>query len=96
MWLKSKKDNMKPMRSTRFPCEGAQVLREREVGKVVDLSNNKERKIIRQLYDDGSEFLCLNGFLSKERGLYFPDFEILKSYQEYYNFKVDESLSDEA
>ena len=87
---------MIPMRTTHFPREGTQVLHEREVGKVVDLSNNKERKIIRQLYNDGSEFLCLNGFLSKERGLYFPDFEILKSCQEYYNFKVDESLSDEA
>ena len=87
---------MRPMRTTHFPREGAQVLHEREVGKVVDLSNNKERKIIRQLYDDGSEFLCLNGFLSKERRLYFPDFEILKSCQEYYNFKIDESLSDEA
>ena len=87
---------MRPMRTTHFPREGAQVLHEREIGKVVDLSNNKKRKIIRQLYDDGSEFLCLNGFLSKERRLYFPDFEILKSCQEYYNFKVDESLSDEA
>ena len=87
---------MRPMRTTHFPREGAQVLHEREIGKVVDLSNNKERKIIRQLYDDGSEFLCLNGFLSKERRLYFPDFEILKSCQEYYNFKIDESLSDEA
>ena len=86
---------MKSIRTTRFPREGAQVLHEREVGKIVDLSNNKKRKIIRQLYDDGSEFLCLNGFLSEERRLYFPDFEILKSYQEYYNFKVDESLSDE-
>ena len=86
---------MRPIMSTRFPREGTQVLHEREVGKVVDLSNNKKRKIIRQLYDDGFEFLCLNGFLSEERRLYFPDFEILKSCQEYYNFKVDESLSDE-